>query len=63
MFSAILSGSIFGILGKFSPGYITAVVSGQALGGIFTSLVQILSLALGESSTHAAFVYFMIGKI
>lgn len=61
MASAILSGSIFGILGKFSPSYITAVVSGQALGGIFTALVQIMSLALGESSVHAAFVYFMIG--
>lgn len=61
--SAILSGSIFGIIGKFSPVYITAVISGQALGGIFTAFVQILSLALGESSVHSAFVYFMVGNV
>lgn len=62
MACAILSGSVFGIVGKFSPAYISAVVSGQALGGIFTALVQIFSLATGESSTHSAFMYFMIGN-
>lgn len=61
--SAILSGSLFGIVGKFSPKYITAVVGGQALGGIFTAIVQIISLALGVSSVHSAFVYFMIGNV
>ncbi|GLV40017.1 Equilibrative nucleoside transporter 1 [Carabus blaptoides fortunei] len=59
---AILAGSIFGIVGKFSPAYITAVISGQALGGIFTALVEILSLATGESSVHSAFLYFMVGN-
>lgn len=61
--SAILSGSLFGIVGKFSPKYITAVVGGQALGGIFTAIVEIISLALGVSSVHSAFVYFMIGNL
>lgn len=61
--SAILSGSLFGIVGKFSPKYITAVVGGQALGGIFTAIVEILSLAIGASSVHSAFVYFMVGNI
>lgn len=61
--SAILSGSLYGIVGKFSPKYITAVVGGQALGGIFTAVVQIISLAIGASSVHSAFVYFMIGNL
>lgn len=61
--SAILSGSIFGIIGKFSPKYITAVVSGQALGGIFAAIAEIVCLSVGASSVHSAFVYFMIGNI
>lgn len=61
--SAILSGSLFGIIGKFSPKYITATVGGQALGGIFAAIAQIISLAIGISSTFSAFVYFMVGNL
>ncbi|KAL3266082.1 hypothetical protein HHI36_010268 [Cryptolaemus montrouzieri] len=60
--SAILSGSIFGIVGNFSAIYITAVNSGQSLGGIFAAIAEVICLAIGASSTHAAFVYFMIGS-
>lgn len=34
IFSAILTGGLFGIAGMFSSEYITAVIGGQALGGI-----------------------------
>lgn len=60
---AILNGSLFGITGKFTPKYITAAIGGQALGGIFAALVQIGALAIGASSVHSAFVYFMVGNI
>jgi equilibrative nucleoside transporter 1/2/3 len=60
--SAILQGGLFGIVGKFSSRYITAVVSGQALGGIFAALAEIVSLCLGASSTISAFVYFMVAN-
>lgn len=60
--SAILSGSIFGVIGRFSHKYITAVVGGQALGGIFAAVAEILSLWVGASSVHSAFVYFMVGN-
>ncbi|XP_033610781.1 equilibrative nucleoside transporter 1 isoform X2 [Cryptotermes secundus] len=60
--SAILQGGLFGIVGKFSSRYITAVVSGQALGGIFAALAEIASLCLGASSTISAFVYFMVAN-
>ncbi|KRT78708.1 hypothetical protein AMK59_6961, partial [Oryctes borbonicus] len=61
--SAILSGSVFGIMGKFSSKYITATIGGQALGGIFAAISQIIALAIGASSVHSAFVYFMVGNI
>ncbi|KAJ8946508.1 hypothetical protein NQ318_004643 [Aromia moschata] len=61
--SAIFSGSIFGVVGKFSPIYITAVIGGQALGGIFAAVAEIVSLSIGASSTHAAFVYYVIGNV
>ncbi|GFG40730.1 hypothetical protein Cfor_04914, partial [Coptotermes formosanus] len=60
--TAILQGGLFGIVGKFSSRYITAVVSGQALGGIFAALAEITSLCLGASSTMSAFVYFMVAN-
>ena len=61
--SAVLSGSIFGIIGKFSPKYITAVIGGQALGAIFTCVVQILALAIGASSVFSGFIYYMVGNV
>ncbi|XP_018336319.1 equilibrative nucleoside transporter 3 [Agrilus planipennis] len=61
--SAVLCGSIFGMVAKFPAKYITAVVGGQALGGIFAAIAQIVSLAIGASSVHSAFVYFMIANI
>nr|CAD7196742.1 unnamed protein product [Timema douglasi] len=60
--SAVLQGGLFGLVGKFSPRYITAVVSGQALGGIFAALAEIVSLCLGASPTTSAFVYFMVAN-
>lgn len=61
--SAVLSASIFGIIGRFSSRYITAIVGGQALGGIFAALCQIVSLSLGATPEHSAFVYFMVGNV
>lgn len=62
MAGAVLNGSLFGIMGKFSPKYITAMIGGQALGGIFSAIAEIGALAVGASSIHSAFVYFMIGN-
>lgn len=61
--TAILSGGLFGISGQFPSEYITALVSGQSLGGIFAALTEIISLTFGASATTSAFVYFMIGNI
>jgi solute carrier family 29 (equilibrative nucleoside transporter), member 1/2/3 len=61
--TAILSGGLFGIAGLFSSEYITAVVSGQALGGIFASIAEIVSLTFGTSATTNAFIYFLVGTM
>lgn len=61
--TAILSGGLFGISGQFPSEYVTAVVSGQALGGIFAALAEIVSLTFGASATRSAFVYFQIGDV
>lgn len=60
--SATMSGGLFGIAGLFPSEYMTAVVSGQALGGIFTALAFIMALTFGASPKTTAFVYFSIGN-
>lgn len=50
-----------GIVGKFSPKYITAMSGGQALGGIFTALAEVCSLWIGASPVLSGSVYFIIG--
>lgn len=59
--SAIFGGSLMGVVGKFSPKYITAMSGGQALGGIFTALAEICSLWIGASPVLSGLVYFIIG--
>lgn len=56
-----MSGGLYGISGRFPAQYISAVVSGQALGGIFASVCEIVSLSLGVDATLSALVYFIIG--
>ncbi|XP_013102561.1 equilibrative nucleoside transporter 1 isoform X2 [Stomoxys calcitrans] len=59
--SATMSGALFGIAGLFPSEYMTAVVSGQALGGIFTALTFLMVLAFGAAPNTTAFIFFSIG--
>ncbi|XP_011502781.1 PREDICTED: equilibrative nucleoside transporter 1 [Ceratosolen solmsi marchali] len=61
--SAVFSGSLLGIIGQFSAKYITAMSAGQALGGIFTALTEILSLWIGAIPEVSGLLYFIIGDI
>jgi solute carrier family 29 (equilibrative nucleoside transporter), member 1/2/3 len=61
IFSAILSGGLFGIAGMFSSEYISAVMSGQALGGVVTAVAEILSLSFASLPTISAFIFFLVG--
>lgn len=58
-----MSGGVFGIAGLFPAEYMTAVVSGQALGGIFTALTFIVVLTFDAGPNVTAFIYFIIGSI
>lgn len=58
-----MSGGIFGIAGLFPSEYMTAVVSGQALGGIFTALTFLVVLTFGAAPNVTAFIYFIIGSV
>lgn len=63
IFSAILSGGLFGIAGTFSSRYITAVIAGQALGGIFTALAEVFSITFATDPIVSAFIYFLVGTV
>lgn len=55
--------SVFEIVAKFPPKYLAAILSGQAICGIFAALVQIFSLGIGASSQISGLVYFLIGLL
>ncbi|XP_045113466.1 equilibrative nucleoside transporter 1-like isoform X2 [Portunus trituberculatus] len=60
---AVFQGGLFGVAGMFPEKYMTAVVSGQALGGVFASGARIVSLSVGAKDENSAFIYFMIAVI
>ena len=43
---AIFQGGLIGVAGKFPPLYMGGMMAGQALGGIFPALVNIVVIAL-----------------
>jgi len=57
---AMFQGSLFGLAGMVPATYMTAVVTGQAAGGVFASGARIVSLATGAGDTMSAFIYFLI---
>lgn len=61
IFSAILTGGLFGIAGMFSSEYITAVVGGQALGGVATAAAEVISLTFVTDKVFSALIFFLIG--
>jgi equilibrative nucleoside transporter 1/2/3 len=63
IFSAILSGGLFGIAGMFSSEYITAVIGGQALGGVLTALAEVVSITFSTDPVRSAFIFFLVGTV
>jgi len=61
--AAIFQGGLLGLAGKFPPRYMGGVFSGQALGGIFASVTNLVFLALGASVVNAAFYDFLIAVL
>lgn len=64
IFSAIVSGGLFGMSGMFPSEYISAVMSGQALGGVVTALAEVISISFATSTpTISAFIFFLTGTL
>lgn len=64
IFSAIVSGGLFGMSGMFPSEYISAVMSGQALGGVVTAIAEVISLSFATSlPTISGFVFFLSGTV
>lgn len=58
-----MQSGLFGIVGRFPAKYITASVSGQALGGVLAAVAEIVSLWVGASPVRSALVYFIMADI
>lgn len=63
IFSAILTGGLFGIAGMFTSEYITAVIGGQALGGVFTAAAEVMSLTFATDKIFSALIFFLTGTL
>ncbi|XP_026216606.1 equilibrative nucleoside transporter 2-like isoform X3 [Anabas testudineus] len=59
MFSAVLQGSMFGVVGLFPPRYSTLFMSGQGLAGIFAAIAMLLSILSNADTSSAALGYFI----
>ncbi|CAJ1052869.1 equilibrative nucleoside transporter 2-like [Xyrichtys novacula] len=59
MCSAVLQGSLFGVVGLFPPRYSTLFMSGQGLAGIFAALAMLLSILSNADKNAAALGYFI----
>ena len=51
---------MLGLAGKFPPAYMGGVFSGQAVGGIFASVTNVVMIALGADPLYAAFFCFLV---
>ncbi|XP_054461006.1 equilibrative nucleoside transporter 2-like [Anoplopoma fimbria] len=59
MCSAVLQGSLFGLVGLFPPRYSTLFMSGQGLAGIFAALAMLCSILSNAGKSSAALGYFI----
>lgn len=61
--SAIFQGGLLGLAGKFPAEYMGIVFSGQAIGGIFASVTNVIVILLGVPPADAAFWCFLTAVI
>ncbi|XP_066930535.1 equilibrative nucleoside transporter 3-like [Clytia hemisphaerica] len=61
--SGIYQGTIFGITGAIGPRYIQASITGVSFAGLFASITDIISIAIGNDIQIDATVYFTIASL
>ena len=52
-----------GVAGRFPPMYMGGVFAGQALGGIFASVTNVVMFALGADPVWGAFFCFLVAVL
>ena len=62
-FGSMLLGVVSGLASQLPHKYMSAMMSGQALGGVFPAVCSIASIAIGASPRHSAFIYFLIANV
>jgi equilibrative nucleoside transporter 1/2/3 len=61
VFTAIFQGGLIGLAGAFPSHYMTAVLNGQGIGGVFAATINIALLALGgNDDVSSAFYCFLL---
>ncbi|XP_078726727.1 equilibrative nucleoside transporter 1-like isoform X1 [Lampetra fluviatilis] len=63
MFGAVFEASLFGLAGQFPTSYMTAVMSGVGISGMFTALAMIFALLGSSDNSSVAFWYFVTACI
>lgn len=60
-FVAVFQGAVMGIANAFPAKFMQALMNGQAVGAIFASLVNIISIRIGVSPENIGIIYFCFG--
>ncbi|XP_043215008.1 equilibrative nucleoside transporter 1-like isoform X1 [Amphibalanus amphitrite] len=69
MGAAVFQGGLFGLAAQFPARYLSAVISGQALGAVFACVARIVSIAVSSgqdpdsAAVNSALVYFILADV
>ena len=63
VFAAVFQGGVFGVAGKFPPKYMGSTMVGQAFGGVFPAIVDIIIVAMNIDPQHEGFACFFIATL
>ncbi|XP_052106843.1 equilibrative nucleoside transporter 3-like isoform X2 [Mytilus californianus] len=58
--SSVFTTSLFGLAGVLPHRYMQASMSGQAVGGIFAAVANLITIAVGTDVSESAFIFFLI---
>ena len=63
IFAAFFQGGVFGVAGKFPPKYMGSTMVGQAFGGVFPAIVDIIIVAMDIEPQNEGFACFLIATL
>ena len=61
--SAVFGASSLGLASRFPARYMQAVMTGQAMGGIFAAVANIITLAAGTSVVNSGLGFFIAATL